>query len=79
MTIACGMMRMHPAEALNAVTTNAARVLGLESEVGRLEPGLAADLVIWEAGDYRMLPYAAGHPLAHEVVIAGRSAYARGG
>lgn len=71
-TIACSMMKMHPAEALQGVTVNAARALGLQNEVGRLEPGMAADIVLWDADDYRMIPYAAGHSLADTVLINGR-------
>jgi len=70
-TIACSQMGMHPAEALQGVTINAAKAVGLEKEVGRLEVGYAADLVIWDADDYRMIPYAAGHPLVLFVVIEG--------
>ena len=70
-TIACSQMKMHPAEAMQAVTTNAARAIGLQDEVGKLEVGMAADIVIWDADDYRMIPYAAGHPLVLFVVIEG--------
>jgi imidazolonepropionase-like amidohydrolase len=41
---------MRPAEALAAATTGAARLLGLENEVGRLAPGYSADLIA-VAGD----------------------------
>ncbi len=70
-TIACSQMKMHPAEAMQAVTTNAARAIGLQDEVGKLETGMAVDIVIWDADDYRMIPYAAGHPLVLFVVIEG--------
>ena len=36
---------MTPAEAIAAATTGAARLLGLESEVGRIAPGFSADLI----------------------------------
>jgi len=62
---------MHPAESLQGVTTNAARVLGLQDEVGRLEVGMAADVVLWEADDYRMIPYLAGHPIVHKAIVSG--------
>jgi imidazolonepropionase-like amidohydrolase len=39
---------MSPAEALAAATTGAARLLGLESEIGRIAPGLSADLIAVE-------------------------------
>ena len=36
---------MSPAEALASATTGAARLLGLENEVGRIAPGFSADLI----------------------------------
>lgn len=36
---------MSPAEAIASATTGAARLLGLENEVGRIAPGLSADLI----------------------------------
>jgi imidazolonepropionase-like amidohydrolase len=36
---------MSPAEALASATTGAARLLGMENEVGRIAPGLSADLI----------------------------------
>jgi len=36
---------MSPAEAIQAATTGAARLLGLESEIGRIAPGFSADLI----------------------------------
>jgi imidazolonepropionase len=46
MTIACFAMGLALEEALCAVTLNAACSLGLEHEVGSLEPGKRADLVV---------------------------------
>jgi len=71
-TFACSLLGMHPAEALQAVTTNAARALGFGDQIGQLKAGLAADFVLWDADDYRMIPYAAGHPLAIMGVVAGQ-------
>lgn len=71
-TVACSMMGLHPAEALQGITANAARALGMEREVGRLEEGALADLAVWDAADYREIPYAAGHPLLRSLVIGGR-------
>jgi len=36
---------MSPAEAIRSATTDAARLLGLENEIGRIAPGMSADLI----------------------------------
>ena len=41
---------MSPAEAIASATTGAARLLGLENEIGRIAPGYSADLIA-VAGD----------------------------
>ena len=51
------------AEALATATSYAARVLGLESETGRLAPGLAADLLVTDS-DLRFDPDALARPAA---------------
>ena len=47
MTIACLALKLTPTEALAAVTVNAAHALGLGEEIGSIERGRAADLVVW--------------------------------
>ena len=39
------LVGMSPAEALASATTAAARLLGLENEIGRIAPGYSADLI----------------------------------
>ena len=78
MTVACLAMRLSPAEALAAVTINAAHAVGVADEVGSLEPGKAADLVIWRATSVEQLPYWVGADLADHVVKRGRVIYRRG-
>jgi imidazolonepropionase len=72
MTLACLELRMTPAEALVAVTINAARAVGLEGEIGSLEAGKQADLVIWSVPSVAQLPYWPGADLVRVVVKKGR-------
>ena len=51
MTVACLEMKLSPAEALAAVTVNAAYAVGVGDEAGSIEPGKQADLVIWRRRD----------------------------
>ncbi|MFN2370008.1 MAG: imidazolonepropionase, partial [Candidatus Krumholzibacteriia bacterium] len=70
--IACTQLRLLPAEALVAATLNAAWALGRQNEVGSLAPGKAADFVILDGDDHRLVPYRAGHNPALRVFVAGR-------
>ncbi len=72
LSLACLQMALTPAEALAAATINAAHSLGLGAEIGSLEPGKQADLLIHEVNDYRELAYFAAAPLRPRVFIAGR-------
>jgi imidazolonepropionase len=57
MSLACVSMRMSPAEALTAVTVNAACSLSLGGQIGSLEAGKRADFLIHEFEDYREIAY----------------------
>ena len=72
MALACRQMGMTPSEALVASTINAAHALGLGHEVGSLEVGKKADLLILDSPDYRHLAYRFGANLVQTVVKAGR-------
>ena len=74
-TIACTQMRMTPAEAILGITLHAARALRQEKEVGSLEPGKQADLVVLDIPDYRHLSYHFGVNHAWKVVKKGRLAW----
>ena len=44
-------------ETLLAITWNAAKALGLEAQVGHLNPGASGDAVVWECETLEELPY----------------------
>jgi imidazolonepropionase len=71
--LACTAMKMTPAEALVAATINSAHALGPRwaAQVGSLEPGKRADLVIWDVPTYRHIPYHFGVNLVGQVVLGG--------
>ena len=64
-------MRLTPAEALVAATANSAAALGRSGNVGSIEPGKLADLVVWEVDDYRAIPYHYGVNLTSTIIKRG--------
>jgi imidazolonepropionase len=70
--MACTQMKMLPAEALNALTVNAAAALGRADRAGSLTPGRPADLVICDVPDYRQLFYHFGINPVRRVIKRGR-------
>lgn len=57
MSLACTHMRMSPAEAIAAGTINGAWSLRLAERKGSIEAGKDADLAVFDAKDYREIPY----------------------
>ncbi len=72
MNMACTLFRLTPAEALRGVTLNAARALGLAQEIGSLETGKQADIVIWDADRPSLLSYRVGMNPCRAVMQAGK-------
>lgn len=69
--LGCLKYRLTPEEVLTAVTLNAAAALGLAERTGTLEPGKAADIVVWNAPDLEYLCYRMGSNLARTVIKGG--------
>jgi imidazolonepropionase len=57
LAFACTQMRMTPAEAITAATVNGAYSLGIADNLGTLDEGKQADIVLMDVADYRELPY----------------------
>ncbi|RPK00227.1 imidazolonepropionase [Priestia endophytica] len=60
MNLACILMRLTPAEALTAATYNAACAINRQEQVGSLEVGKQADIVLWDVKNYQELQYLFG-------------------
>ncbi len=69
--LACYGNRLSPAEAICAVTHNAAASMGLDDQVGSLRPGRQADILRLATEDYRDLVYHAGSALVRTVYQSG--------
>ncbi len=74
--LACRSLRLTPAEAIAAATINAAAAVGLADQVGSLEVGKRADLLLLDVHDYRHLGYRFGTNLVSTVFRAGRMVWA---
>ena len=70
--LACITLRMSVEEAVTAATMGGARALRLEREVGSLEVGKRADLIVLNAESYMDIPYHIGVNLVRFVVAGGR-------
>jgi imidazolonepropionase len=70
--LACYKLRMTPAEAIMASTINAAHATKRAHQIGSIEVGKQADLVIFDAADFRFLGYRIGTNLVDTVVKNGK-------
>lgn len=61
-----------PEECLAGVTINAAKALGINSEVGSLEVGKIANMVLWHTAEPAELSYGIGYNLCHKVMYRGQ-------
>jgi imidazolonepropionase len=68
MNMACTLFRLTPEEALAGVTDNAARALGLQDEVGTIEPGKRAELAVWDVKHPAELAYRIGFNALNRVI-----------
>jgi imidazolonepropionase len=71
LSLACTQMRMTPAEAITASTINPAYSLNRGSQVGSIDTGKQADIVLFDCSDYRQIPYYFGVNHASVVIKSG--------
>jgi imidazolonepropionase len=77
MSLACTAMRMSPAEALTAATINAAHAVGRGDRLGSLEAGKQADVAIFDADDFREIPYYLGMHTCWMTIRKGQVVWSR--
>jgi imidazolonepropionase len=70
--LACGLFGLTPAEAVLGATYYGAAALDMQSDIGSLEAGKRADVLILNATSYLFLPYHFGANLVSRVIKGGR-------
>ncbi len=68
----CSLYGMTPLEAMTAAAANPAWVLGLSAQLGTLEVGKRADLVVLEGEGFGQVPYRPGHNPVIDTYVGGR-------
>ena len=72
MAVACRYQKLLPSEAMNAATINAAYAIGLADKVGSIEVGKHADILIFDAKDYREIAYEFGDNRPSDIIKNGK-------
>jgi imidazolonepropionase len=72
MSLACTQMKMTPAEAISAVTINAACGLRVDDRKGLIDSGKDADLGVYDVADYREIAYWFAWNRCVEMVVSGQ-------
>lgn len=75
--LACRRLGLSVAEAITLTTWNPAALLGIESEVGSIEPGKRADLQVLDSRDERELAFEISGPGPAIVILRGEVVTAR--
>ena len=71
-TLACYHMKLSPAEALTAATINGACAIQKQDEIGSLEIGKKADLIVFDIPNHEFLPYQFGVNHVSKVIKNGK-------
>jgi imidazolonepropionase len=72
MSLSCLMMKMTPAETVVASTINSAYAVDKANEIGSIEVGKKADMVVWNVRSYKEIPYHYGVNLVEQVIKDGK-------
>jgi imidazolonepropionase len=77
MTMGCTMYKMMPGEVIKATTIHAAKSMGREAEIGSLDIGKQADIVILDIPNYTYLPYHFGVDHVEIVIKKGKVVFSK--
>jgi imidazolonepropionase len=77
--LACYKMKMHPREAISAVTINSAHALDRGDKLGSIEPGKRADILILECPNPEFVSYRFAANLVHTVIVNGEVVHTKFG
>jgi len=75
MTMGCTMFKMIPKEVIQATTIHAAKSMGREKQIGSLDVGKQADILLLDIPSYRHLLYHFGVDHTELVIKKGRVVY----
>jgi imidazolonepropionase len=70
-SLACSFMKMTPAEAILGMTMHASRAVGRTKDIGSLAEAKKADIVLFDAPDFRYIPYHLGGDMVSLVIKDG--------
>jgi imidazolonepropionase len=76
-SLACLAYRMHVEEALVGATKNGAKALGLYDNIGSIEKGKQADLVVLNVDNYKKIPYQFGEDMVKYTIKKGKVIYGK--
>jgi imidazolonepropionase len=71
LTIACTQMGLTPEEAITAATLNGAAALNMSEQIGSIEPGKQADIILYNVPNYRYIVYHYGTNFVRHIVKHG--------
>ncbi|HSB04493.1 MAG TPA: imidazolonepropionase [Thermodesulfobacteriota bacterium] len=77
MTMGCVLYRLLPQEVIQATTVHAAKSIGKQDQIGTLDPGKQADLLVIDIPNYRYFPYHFGVDHVEQVIKKGKAVYRR--
>ena len=77
-TLAVYFLKLTPAEAISAATINAAHAIGRANEIGSIEKGKKADIVVMDIPNHMFLGYTFGSNLVKYVIKNGKIVVSEG-